>query len=181
MRTVLLFFLLMGASAIHAQNALDSIRLYEYPVRQGTIYKYQYDCNSSTFCAPSLSIVSIVTPDDSVFHFEEGRVVNVFTLDDFHTVTIRNSRDEFITYSNLHFIDVKKGDHVTRGMLLGTAARSEELSEAMVNQVDILILRKTKQLTYSKAVEYIRNNMSSTARTERYTSFISAYPRPRPR
>ena len=108
MRTVLLFSLLMGSVGASAQNVLDSIQLYEYPVRQGVIYKYEYDCNSTTICAPSLSIVSVVTPNDSVFHFEEGRVAGIFTLDDFHTVTIRNSRDEFITYSNLQSITVRK-------------------------------------------------------------------------
>ena len=165
MRPVLLFSLLMGSVGASAQNVLDSIQLYEYPVRQGVIYKYEYDCNSTTICAPSLSIVSVVTPNDSVFHFEEGRVAGIFTLDDFHTVTIRNSRDEFITYSNLQSITVRKGDLVTRGMCLGTAAPCEEAYTAEMNQVDILILRKIKQLSYRKTIDYIRFNMSAPGKS----------------
>jgi hypothetical protein len=174
MRTVLLFFLLMGTFTISAQNVLDSIQVYDYPVRHGTIYKYEYDCNSTTICAPSLSIVSVVTPNDSVFHFEEGSVVGIFTLDDFHTITVRNTKDEFITYSNLQYVTVKKGDHVTRGMFLGTAAKSDEGYAAELNQVDILILRKVKQLSYRKAIEYIRFNMSSPGKPSRFTSFVGS-------
>lgn len=165
MRTVLLFFLLMGSGGVYAQNVLDSIQLYEYPVRQGVIYKYEYDCNSTTICAPSLSIVSVVTANDSVFHFEEGKVAGIFTLDDFHTITIRNAKDEFITYSNLESVTVSKGDVVTRGMCLGTAARSDEGYSAELNQVDILILRKIKQLSYRKTIDYIRLNMSAPGKS----------------
>ena len=111
-------------------------------------------------------------PNDS-FHFEEGKVVGVFTLDDFHTITIRNSKDEFITYSNLQAITVQKGDLVSRDMYLGLAARSEDGSVAELNQVDILILRKIKQLPYRKAVDYIRYNMSATGKSTRYTSYAS--------
>ena len=172
MRTVLLYLLLMSSVSVSAQNVLDSIHVYEYPVRQGTIYKYEYDCNSTTICAPSLSIVSVVTSNDSVFHFEEGTVAGVFTLDDFHTITIRNAKDEFITYSNLQYVSLKKGDNVTRGMLLGTAAKSEESLAAELNQVDILILRKIKQLSYRKAVDYIRYNMSMPGKNTRYTTYV---------
>ena len=172
MRTVLLYLLLMSSMSISAQNVLDSIQVFDYPVRQGTIYKYEYDCNSTTICGPSLSIVSVVTTNDSVFHFEDGTVAGVFTLDDFHTVTIKNAKDEFITYSNLQHVSLKKGDVVNRGMLLGTAARSDEGLAAELNQVDILILRKVKQLPYRKAVEYIRFNMSGPPRNTRYTTFV---------
>ena len=171
MRTVLLYFLLMGPVVVSAQNVLDSIQLYEYPVRQGIIYKYEYDCNSTTICAPSLSIVSVVTHNDSVFHFEEGTVAGVFTLDDFHTITVRNSRDEFITYSNLRYVTLKKGDPVSKGMFLGTAGASDETYDTALNQVDILILRKVKQLSYRKAVEYIRYNMSAPGKSSRFTSY----------
>lgn len=160
MRTVLLTFMLMGTGALSAQQVLDSIEVHEFPVRQGMIYKYEYDCNSSAFCAPSLSIVSVVTHTDSVFHFEEGEVAGTFTLDDFHTVTIRNERNEFITYSNLQTLTVKKGDPVARGMYLGTAALSTDDFSSHYRQVDILILRSLQQLSYRKAVEYIRSKMS---------------------
>ena len=161
MRTVFLSLLLMGSAVLSAQNVLDSIQLYEYPVKQGVIYKYEYDCNSSTICAPSLSIVSVVTPNDSVFHFEDGKVAGVFTLDGFYTVTIRNAKEEFITYSNLKSSSLKKGDLVIKGSYLGTAAQSDEAYTEDRKQVDILILRKIKQLSYRKAIEYIRYNMSS--------------------
>ena len=164
----------MSSVSLSAQNVLDSIQVYEYPVRQGTIYKYEYDCNSTTICAPSLSIVSVVTSNDSVFHFEDGTVAGVFALDDFHTITIKNAKDEFITYSNLQHLSLKKGDNVSRGMFLGIAGKSEESLATELNQVDILILRKVKQLPYRKAVEYIRYNMSMPGKNTRYTTYVGA-------
>ena len=57
-------------------------------------------------------------------------------------------------------------------MLLGTAAKSEEGLAAELNQVDILILRKIKQLSYRKAVDYIRYNMSMPGKNTRYTTYV---------
>lgn len=160
MRTVLLLLLLSIAGTASSQHILDSIHLYNYPVREGVIYKYEYKPNSSQGCATALSIVSVLTNNDSVFHFEEGQVAGVFAIDDLYAVVIRNVRDEFITYSNLESVVVKKGDQIRRGLYVGTTARSEnEFFDR--NQLDILVLENTRKLPYNKTIQYIRSNMSS--------------------
>src|SRR5699024_3260475 len=116
---VLLTFL---STAVSAQNVLDSIKLYDYPVREGVIYKYERNSNFISNCANSLSIVSVVTPSDSVFHFEGGTVSGVYPVDDFYVVSVMNAKSESVTYSNLKQVNVKKGDNVLRGMCVGTSA-----------------------------------------------------------
>lgn len=169
MRTVLLSLFTIISCAVSAQNIFDSIQLYDYPVREGVIYKYENKnkivCTQA--CANALSIVSVVTQSDSVFHFEEGKVAGIFTIDDVYAVTIQNIHNEFITYSNLESITVKKGDKITRGMCVGTTAQSHDLDFG-VNQVDILILRKVKQLPYRKTIEYIKSK--STPKRIYYSS-----------
>ena len=160
MRTVLLSILLLGASCASAQNILDSIRLYNYPVREGVIYKYDKKCSFIQGCANALSIVSVVTKEDSVFHFEEGKVAGVFAVDDAYAITIMNEKNLFITYSNLKSAEVKKGDPVLRGTYLGQTAYTQD-DPVEQRQVDILVLQKTKKLPYKKTVEYIRYNMSA--------------------
>ncbi len=158
MRTVLLLLTTIFCSAASAQNILDSIELYEYPVRQGVIYKYENKNNPAHACASSLSIVSVVTHNDSVFHFENGKVAGVFTIDNMYTIIIKNAKEEFITYSNLQAVALKKGDNVNRGMYLGITAESD-VQEGL-NQVDILVLQKVKRMPYRKTIDYIRRNMS---------------------
>lgn len=169
MRTVLLSLFTIISSALTAQNILDSIQLFDYPVKEGVIYRYENKNKSvcTQACADALSIVSVVTQSDSVYHFEEGKVAGIFTIDNVYAVTIQNIRNEFITYSNLQAITVKKGDKITRGMSIGTTAQSNDLDFG-INQVDILILRKVKQLPYRKTIEYIRSK--STPRKIYYSS-----------
>ncbi|HEX5654921.1 MAG TPA: hypothetical protein VFX58_17715 [Chitinophagaceae bacterium] len=154
MRTVLLFFFTFAAGAVSAQNILDSIEIYDYPVREGVIYKYEKKGICSQTYASTLSIVSVITQEDSVFHSEEGVVAGTFSIDNFHGVTIKNARDEFITYSNLDALCLKKGDKVSKGMCIGTTAPCEDFSREL-NQVDILVLQKLKRLPYSKVLQYI--------------------------
>jgi len=169
MRTIILSLLITIGSAASAQNILDSIQLYEYPVRQGVIYKYENKSSPTQVCATSLSIVSVVTPTDSVFHFENGKVTSVFPVDDFYGIIVANDKGESITYSNLKKVNLKKGDAVIRGMCIGTSAECEDL-EPGLNQVDILILRNIKALPYYKTVEYIRSKMSTGSANKKFYS-----------
>jgi hypothetical protein len=159
MKTVLLYLSILASGAASAQGILDSIQLNEYPVRKGVIYKYEYKGTTSQVYASTLSIVAIVTPEDSVFHFEDGKVISVFAIDDLHTVIIRNAKNELITYSNLSATELKKGDELSRGDCVGTTADAyDETSER--KQVDVLVLQKNKRMTYPKTIQYIRYNMS---------------------
>jgi hypothetical protein len=159
MRTLILTLMTMVTSAISAQNILDSIQLYDYPVKEGVIYKYDNKCFSAQLCAPSLSIISVITDNDSVFHFEEGKVAGVFTVDDYYAITIENGKNEYITYSNLDGVSLKKGDRVIKGMCIGTSGDSNDHG-GRDKQVDILVLRQVKRLPYSKALAYIRSKSS---------------------
>ena len=90
MKTVLLYLFLIASGAASAQNIIDSIPLNEFPVRKGVIYKYEYKSNTAQVYASTLSIVGVVTEEDSVFHFEDGKVAAVFAIDDLSTVVIKN-------------------------------------------------------------------------------------------
>ena len=169
MRTVLLAILMTITTAVSAQNILDSIQLYDYPVKEGVIYKYENKGICTQNYATTLSIVSVITASDSVFHFEEGTVAGTFSLDDFHGITIRNLRNEFVTYSNLQSVSLKKGEQVNKGMCIGTTAASDD--QQGINQVDILVLQKSKRLSYRKAIEYIRSK-SNTAPKKAYYSTL---------
>jgi hypothetical protein len=168
MRTLILTLLIAIGGTASAQNILDSVKVYDYPVREGVIYKYEHNTSFVQTCANSLCIVSVVTPSDSVFHFENGKVTGIFKLDDRYTVSIANAKGEQITYSNLEQLNVEKGDVVTRGMLLGTTAQSADVDPSL-NQVDILILKKIKPLPYYKTIEYIRSRISTYHPMQRYT------------
>jgi hypothetical protein len=159
MRTLILTLMTLITSAISAQNILDSIQLYDYPVKDGVIYRYDTKCFSAQQCAPSLSIISVLTNNDSVFHFEEGKVAGVFTVDDYYAITIENGKNEYITYSNLGDVSLRKGDRVIKGMCIGTSGDNND-TESREKQVDILVLRQVKRLPYSKAVAYIRSKSS---------------------
>ena len=159
MKTVLLYLFLIASGAASAQNIIDSIPLNEFPVRKGVIYKYEYKSNTAQVYASTLSIVGVVTQEDSVFHFEEGKVAAVFAIDELSTVIIRNSKNELITYSNLSSSLLKKGDEITRGDFIGTTADAYDESTDR-KQVDILVLQKNKRIPYAKTIQYIRYNMS---------------------
>ena len=159
MKTVLLFFFVIASGVASAQNILDSIQLNEFPVRKGVIYKYEYKSNTAQVYASTLSIVGVVTEEDSVFHFEDGKVAAVFAIDELSTVIIRNSKNELITYSNLRSTLLKKGDDVTRADYIGTTGDAyDETTDR--RQVDILVLQKNKRIPYVKTIQYIRYNMS---------------------
>jgi hypothetical protein len=159
MKTVLLNLFLLISGVASAQNILDSIQLNEFPVRKGVIYKYEYKSNTAQVYASTLSIVGVVTEEDSVFHFEEGKVATVFTIDDLSTVIIRNTKNELITYSNLRTSNLKKGDEVGRGDFIGTTGNAYDPTIDR-KQVDILVLQKNKRIPYVKTIQYIRYNMS---------------------
>jgi hypothetical protein len=155
MRTVILSILLTTVHSVFGQNILDSIQLHDFPVKQGTIYKYEYSSSPTQHCASSLSIVSVVTSTDSVYHFEEGEVASVFPIDHNYAIVISNSKGQTITYSNLRKVMLKKGDKVRRGTCVGTTGESDnEMID--LNQVDVLVLHKVKALPYGQAVQYMR-------------------------
>lgn len=156
MRTIILSLLLTTVHSVFGQNILDSIQLHDFPVKQGTIYKYEYSSSPVQECASSLSIVSVVTSADSVFHFEEGEVASIFPIDNNYAIVISNSKGQTITYSNLRTVKVKKGDKVRRGTCVGTTATASDDEMNNLNQVDVVVFHKVKALPYRQAVQYMR-------------------------
>jgi hypothetical protein len=106
---------------------------------------------------PAEQAVSIITKYDSVFHFEYGKVAAVVYYghdeDDGYAIIIRNQKDEFICYSNMKCITLKKGDIVESGTWLGLTGISED---GAASQLDFIYIKKRKQLSFRKTVEYIR-------------------------
>jgi hypothetical protein len=175
MRTMILSLLLTTVHSVFGQNILDSIQLHDFPVKQGTIYRYEYSSSPVQECASSLSIVSVLTSSDSVFHFEEGEVASIFPIDNNYAIVISNSKGQTITYSNLRKVIVKKGDIVRRGSCVGTTAASSDKDMMSRKQVDVVVFHKVKALPYKKAVQYMcllsdpkkAYQFASTATTEK--------------
>jgi hypothetical protein len=133
---------------------MESLSILDYPVRQGIIY--QNKCSSFFCCDPSG--ITISTFQDSVFHFQEGIVAGTFEVGDCFALVIKNSKGDFFTYSNLRFLNVKKGDIVNKGDYVGQIVINES-GEA--NELDMLIYKNTGLLSAPKTIKYILSKISS--------------------
>jgi hypothetical protein len=142
------------------QKIIDSVKVYFFPVKEGIIYEYK----PSSYWMHIEQGTSVITKYDSVFHFEEGNISVIRNYGDGYAVIIKNEKDEFICYSNLKSVSIHKGDFVKRNTYLGLAGISEDESQ---KQVDLIIFKKTKKLSFKREVEYIRCNISS-AKQENY-------------
>jgi hypothetical protein len=155
-KTILFIFFQITALTSFAQRIIDSIPVCNLPVRKGVVY--QYDRRSlSAYHRGSEMGVSIMTNHDSVFHFDEGRVVAVSDYsskdEPGFMVVIRNARDDFFAYGNLRFVPLKKGDIVKKGLWIGLTAISADGNE---KQLDFMYLKGKKQIPFKKTVEYVR-------------------------
>jgi len=156
---LLIFFQFTGY-VLFGQKIIDSVKAYGFPVKEGIIYEYK----PSSYWMHYEQGISVITKYDSVFHFEEGNISAIHFYGDGYAIIIKNSKDEFICYSNLESVSVHKGDSIKRNTYLGLANVSEDGNE---RQVDLMIFKKTKKLSFRKEVEYIRCNISS-AKQENY-------------
>jgi hypothetical protein len=152
---ILIITYLFFYSGLYSQKIIDSIKVYDYPVREGIVYKY--DLNSGYGCPP-LPIVTVLTYQDSLFHFQNGEIACIFNLGDCYAVVIRNLSNEYITYSNLKSTNLQEGAQIKRGDYIGKIEKGEENN---LNSLDILIFNKAKELSYERCIEYIRYKMSS--------------------
>lgn len=155
--TILIIAFSVLSQSLTAQKILDSVKTYNFPVSEGTIYKY--DFNHPFGCIFPTPIVSIATQNDSAFYFRDGEVLAVFRIDSFYSVVFGNANDEYICYINLYSINLKKKERVKRGTFVGKIAKSDCEN---LNSLDILILIKTKEMSYEKCFDYIRNKISLT-------------------
>jgi hypothetical protein len=144
-------------SAVFSQKIIDSVKVYEFPVKEGVIYQYEAKSVYGSFNA--MPIITVSTKYDTVYHFEEGTITDVRKIDDFWAVCLENKKQEIVVYSNLKSAAVKAGDKVMRGGYIGVLDKdyANEL-----NQVDVLIFQKGKEIPYKKIMDYMRRIISSS-------------------
>ncbi|MFI5132487.1 MAG: hypothetical protein ACHQFX_20960, partial [Chitinophagales bacterium] len=167
-----LLFFQITALASFAQRIVDSIPVCNLPVRTGVIYRY--DRNSFGGCLREEEVgVSILTKDDSVFHFEEGKIAavnNYGTKEDAaYVVVVMNEEKEFFAYGNLRFVSMKKGDIVKKNAWLGLTGISDNGNE---RQVDFIYFKKRQQIPSKETAEYVRCNISCV-QSGRYTVYAT--------
>lgn len=153
---VLVISCLLAVSTVFSQKIVDSVKVYGYPVREGVIYQYEPKSVYASFNA--MPIMNVLTRCDSVFHFEEGRIAEISQIDGVYAVSLENKKKEIVVYSNLKEVSVKKGQTVKRGQCLGVLDKDYDDD---LNQVDLLIFQKGKEIPYKKIMEYMRRNISS--------------------
>ena len=134
---IILSIILLIGPGVLSQEIIDSFRVCSLPIRDGVIYEYKrysvYDRGDNG--------VTILTKCDSVFHIGAGKVLAVHKYDQeegIYMVVLENGKNEFISYSNLKYVAIKKGDVVEKGTWLGLTAISDEGNE---KQLDFMILK----------------------------------------
>jgi hypothetical protein len=164
-RVILLVIVLFSLQIVAGQKILDSISVHEFPVREGIIFIY----DETSFHCSQMPAVSIYSQFDSVFHFENGKVMGVFNLGDCYAVVIQNDKGEYITYSNFKAISIRKGESIKRGDFVGTLLQDEDDQK---NSLDIIISKEIKYLPQKKLLEYIQCNISSKV-SNNYTLYVT--------
>lgn len=164
MSTRIIFFsaALLFQQIASCQKITDSVTVYDFPVKEGKIYCYE---KGNWGCQAGCEIISVYSFSDSVFHFEDGKVISVINIKDCYAAVIQNGQDEFIVYSNLKTPFVKKGDRIKKRDCIGIILK-DDFDER--NSLDFLILKGTKIYSPKKLVEYIKCNISSE-RSNHYT------------
>ena len=153
---IFLAFILISGTAVQAQHIVDSVKIYDFPVKEGVIYQYEAKTVYASFNA--MPIISVMTKYDSLFHFEDGIITDIRKIDNFWAISMENKKQEIVVYSNLQSTAVKVGEHVTRGMYIG---KMDKDYEDEMNQVDVLIFQKGKEIPYKKIMDYMRRYISS--------------------
>ncbi len=147
---------LLSGFFVTAQSVIDSVKVFSFPVRNGVIY--QYDRKSTVVCYSPTPVVTIMTHDDSVFYFTNAKVAGVFRIDSSYAVIFKNEMNEYVTYSNLRTINVKKGDMVRWNQFIGFIQR-DAYEETIINSLDIIILQGVKEIGSVKTQEFILSKM----------------------
>jgi Peptidase family M23 len=153
----LLILFQISGSTLFSQAVIDSVEVCGLPVRKGVAYRNDFSSGEYTY---KDQFTSVLTQYDSVFHIGDGNVVAIHNYGDDnggYAIIIRNEKDEFICYSNLRYVSLKKGDVIKKGTWLGFAGTSEVGKR---KQVDFMFFKKNKKLPFQKEVEYIRCGIS---------------------
>ncbi|HLK31402.1 MAG TPA: hypothetical protein VKT28_22675 [Puia sp.] len=102
------------------QDKKDTVYLKNLPVKDGIIIRYE-----SLFGDPGNGM-DIYSTHDSVFHFAEGKVSSIFTIEGAKVVLIKNHDGYFISYTGLKNSFLNKGDSISEGTFIGALEKNEE-------------------------------------------------------
>ena len=154
-KTVLLLILFqIGHETLFAQKIIDSIRVCEYPVREGIIYLTE----QGTKIGCGEPGVAILTNSDSVFCAGNGLIIGIHSYGDGCAIIIRTEKDDYVSYSNLKTSGLCRGDVVQKGTFLGFAGISDD---DRCRQVNVMMLHKNaKYFSIKKLLERFRCNAS---------------------
>lgn len=147
---------LLLAGTLQAQTIVDSVKLYNFPVREGVVHLYEP--KSVYYSFNSMSIMNVMSAFDSVFHFEEGQVIDVRQVGEVFAVCIENKKNEIVVYSNLRSTSIRKGDSVKRGSFLGRLDRDFDNG---CHEVDLMIFQKGEVIPFKRVLEYTRRHIST--------------------
>jgi murein DD-endopeptidase MepM/ murein hydrolase activator NlpD len=115
-----------------------------WPVDKGypSIHFGPYDIPGTKLRGDNPGVTIATQLGASVKSVFNGDVVGVYNMGDGMAVTIRHGK-YFTTYSNLSSANVKKGDAVTTGQVIGKAGR-DDAGDA--GQIDFLLMIETKNV-----------------------------------
>lgn len=153
---LLLVLFSIAALEAGAQKIVDSVKVYNFPVREGVVHFYEP--RSVHYSFNSMPIMNVMSAYDSVFHFEPGVVTDVRKVGEVYAVCIENKKKDIVVYSNLLSTSFKKGDKVKRGSFLGRLDRDYDDA---CHEVDILIFQKGEVIPFNRILDYLRRNIST--------------------
>jgi hypothetical protein len=113
-------FFVFSNKCISQYQKEGTIYVKNFPVKNGVIFYHNYN-----FGDPS-SGINIITENDSVFHFENGIVVSIFSIEDEKSVLIKNKDNIFICYIGLEKNCVEKDDSVFKNTFIGKLKMNED-------------------------------------------------------
>lgn len=151
-----IFLLLAFAGNLQAQKVVDSVKVYNYPVREGVVHIYEPKTVYASFNA--MPIMNVMTAYDSVFHFEDGLVTDVRKVGNVYAICVENKKQEIVVYSNIRTTTLEKGEKIKRGDYLGLLDRDYDDEW---HEVDLMIFQKGKEISHQKIIDYMRRHISS--------------------
>ena len=118
-----LFFLSAG-NAICQTNE-DTIYLNDFPVRKGIIIQNKLLPEPGRIVDPGPGI-TFLSIGDSIFHFANGKVLRVFTIEGDKVVMIKNNDGYFVSYAGLKQSNLQTGDSISERTFIGILSKNDD-------------------------------------------------------
>ena len=147
---ILVFLLFSSISwGCFSQERSDTVYVHNFPVKEGVIINHDYSLGKDR-----MGGVYVLANSDSVFHFSNGIVSSVFSIEDARVVLIKNSNGYFITYANLKESNLKKGDSVSKGTFIGTVLK--DYDDEKFELVFVILKSEGRTYSFDKTVKYLK-------------------------